>query len=426
MLRSSSLADRLNPITLTFRNKSLEIAFRVTHGKKMLAQVRWALTIAASLYLIYAVLDFVVLAEGQWKPVLIRTTIIFPIFILGFIATYKTFFRKRLQQLVMLMVFAGGVGLSIIGISYENAPSDMFMLGTIFPVIWAFIYSGLRFFNALLISLILLLVYNLIYFEFGHSSEIFLTTYNFFLFTTVIIGSLGGYTIEKYYRLDFINQKRLAEEKRKNEKLLLNILPKNIANELKEHQGTIARDYDHIVVLFADLVEFSRLSQTNSAQGVVKILNEVFSIFDQLTDDFSLEKIKTIGDSYMVTSNLQKVDLATSYNIADFALQIMKALEHYNKKTDQNLKLRVGMHVGEAVAGVIGVKKFVYDVWGSTVNIASRMESTCPTNEIQVSQAMYELLKDKFQFESRGQVEMKGFGFMPTYLLKGKCTDATI
>ena len=114
MLRSSSLADRLNPITLTFRNKSLEIAFRVTHGKKMLAQVRWALTIAASLYLIYAVLDFVVLAEGQLKPVLIRTTIIFPIFILGFIATYKTFFRKRLQQLVMLMVFAGGVGLSII------------------------------------------------------------------------------------------------------------------------------------------------------------------------------------------------------------------------------------------------------------------------------------------------------------------------
>ena len=206
----------------------------------------------------------------------------------------------------------------------------------------------------------------------------------------------------------------------------LNILPKNIANELKEHQGTIARDYDHIVVLFADLVEFSRLSQTNSAQGVVKILNEVFSIFDQLTDDFSLEKIKTIGDSYMVTSNLQKVDSAASYNIADFALQIMKALEHYNKKTDQNLKLRVGMHVGEAVAGVIGVKKFVYDVWGSTVNIASRMESTCPTNEIQVSQAMFELLKNQYQFEARGEVEMKGFGFMPTYLLKGKCTDATI
>jgi len=424
MYQAHTIDNRLNPLTLSFLDKSFELSFRANHGKKMLSQVRSALIIAAGLYVLFAILDFLVLAEGQWNAALVRFVVILPIFILGYIATYKTFFRKRLQILVMFVVFAGGIGLSVIGISYEaSTSSDLYLLGPIFPLFWAFIYSGLRFINAMMISLLLIITYNLIYFGFGQSSLVFVTTYNFFLFTGLIIGGLGGYTIEKYYRLDFINQKRLIEEKQKNEKLLLNILPKNIANELKENQGTIAKDYDHIIVVFADLVKFSELSQGHSAKDVVKILNEVFSIFDQLTDKYCLEKIKTIGDSYMATSNLQKQDKYAFMKIADFALEMNKSLVEYNRKSGQDLKLRIGMHVGEAVAGVIGVKKFVYDVWGTTVNIASRMESSCPINEIQVSQAMYELLNQDYLLEPRGEIEMKGFGRLEAFLLKGKKAD---
>lgn len=410
--------NRLNPFTLDFKDRNYELAFRASHSRKMLSQVRHALLIASSIYVLYTILDFVVLTEGHWKAALIRFLVVLPIFILGYLATFKPFFRKRLQLLVMFMVFAGGMGLSVIGISYEATHSDLYLLGPIFPLFWAFIYSGLRFINALAVCLLLIVCYNLMYIVFGQFGMTFITTYNFFLFTALIIGSLGGYTIEKYYRLDFVNQKLLAEEKQKNEKLLLNILPKNIANELKQHQGTIAKDYDQIIVLFADLVEFSKLSQDHSAQDVVKILNDIFSIFDRLTDEYGLEKIKTIGDSYMVTSNLQYSDQQAPRKVVEFALAISLALQDYNAQTKHDLKLRIGIHAGDAVAGVIGVKKFVYDVWGNTVNIASRMESSCPSNEIQVSQSMYELLKADYELEPRGQVEMKGFGFMPAYLLK--------
>ncbi|MDH5258278.1 MAG: hypothetical protein OEX07_09715 [Gammaproteobacteria bacterium] len=417
MLTREKIDSTQNRMTLAFDNTHMERSFHSDHARQTLSQVRRALIIAALFYGLFSIIDFIVIPDGQWATLMVRFTLAIPTFVLGYIATFRPYFKKRLQMLVAIVIFIAGLGVALIALLYENTRSDLYLAGTLLPVFWAFIYSGLRFVNAVKVSLVLFLTFNILFFSFSTLSLAVLVTYNFFLIASIVIGMLGGYTIERYYRRDFVNKKLLQLEKRENEKLLLNILPKHIADELKSNSGTIAKDYDQITVLFTDLVGFSALSKNHSAQEIVTMLNEIFSLFDGLTDKYELEKIKTIGDAYMVTSNLRNPDNESVLRVADFALEIKTVIDQYNKDAGQSIQLRTGIHTGSAVAGVIGVKKFVYDVWGNTVNVASRMESECPVGKIQVSQDTYQLLADKFTLEERGFIQVKGFGEMRTYIL---------
>ncbi len=418
--RLNVLEQKQNKFSLTYSDESLEAAFQAHHAKAILSQIRIAIIIASVLYGIFAILDFVVISESLTAALLIRFGFAIPLFVLAYLATYRYYFRKRLQLLVSIVICVAGIGIALIGIRYESVRSDIFLTGTLLPLFWAFLYSGLRFINAVKVSFCLVFIYEILFFYFSNISFNTFLGLNFFILTSLVIGILGGYTIERYSRQDFLNQRLIKLEKQKNEKLLLNILPKSIATELMNQQGTIARDYDEITVLFADLVGFTKLSRDLSAQEIVSMLNDIFSTFDNLTDQYGLEKIKTIGDAYMVTSNTNEDKTRAIKAIAYFALDMHKVLNKYNERSGHKIFLRVGMHTGPAVAGVIGVKKFVYDVWGSTVNIASRMESHGIKKRIQVSQETYDLLKDDFLFESRGLIGIKGMGEMSVYLLIGK------
>jgi len=417
LLNQTKINDQQNKLTLAFVNENLEQAFQIDHARQTLTQVRVALIIATFFYAIFSIIDFIIVSEGHWGPLLVRFAFAVPAFILAYIATYRPFFRKRLQKLVSVVIVIAGLGIAIITLLYENTRSDLYLAGTLLPVFWAFIYSGLRFSNAVKVVVILFLIFNIMFVFFSDFSNATIIVYNFFLVTSIVIGMLGGYTIERYYRRDYIGQKKLKSEKRENEKLLLNILPAHIALELKQHSGTIAKDYEHITVLFTDLVGFTQLSNNHTAKEVVKLLNDIFCQFDALTDELNLEKIKTIGDAYMVTSRLQNPSSDSVVQVAKFSLEINHILETYNAKHNHQLKLRTGIHTGDAVAGVIGVKKFVYDVWGNTVNIASRMESTCPVGKVQVSKECYEILCSHYNFEPRGEIEIKGYKKMQTFLL---------
>ena len=423
MLRQQKINDFQNNVTLIFDDAELERVFRQDHARQTLSQVRRALIIASLLYAFFSIIDFIVSTEGQWATLLVRFAFAIPTFLLGYMATYRPYFRKRLQILVAVVIFVAGLGIAVIALLYENTRSDLYLAGTLLPVFWAFIYSGLRFVNAVKITLVLFFTFNLLFFSVSDLPFPTLIIYNFFLVASMIIGMLGGHTIERYFRRDFVNKKRLSVEKRENEKLLLNILPEHIAEELKGSSDTIAKDYDQITVLFTDLVGFTELSQCHTAKEIVTILNEIFSQFDELTDSLELEKIKTIGDAYMVTSNLRNPKVDSALRVAEFSLAICDIIAKYNKLHGSDIQLRTGIHTGAAVAGVIGVKKFVYDVWGNTVNVASRMESACPINKIQVSEESYDLLKSHFQFESRGKIKIKGYGEMNAYLLLNSCSD---
>ncbi len=210
----------------------------------------------------------------------------------------------------------------------------------------------------------------------------------------------------------------LRQEQEKSERLLLNILPKSIVTQLKEEQNAIAEQFDEATFLFADLVGFTGLSAPMTPEEVVKLLNEIFSTFDQIVERQGLEKIRTIGDSYFVAGGLpvRREDHAEA--IADMALEMQEKISRFQWSNGESIKLRIGINTGgPVVAAVIGIKKFAYDVWGDTVNIASRMESQGVPGKIQVTAATYEILQDKYLFEQRGEISVKGRGEMTTYWL---------
>ena len=216
----------------------------------------------------------------------------------------------------------------------------------------------------------------------------------------------------------------LRYQREESEQLLLNILPKPIAERLKLNEDIIADSFPEATVMFADIVGFTQLSAQISPKQLVDLLNKIFSQFDKLADKHGLEKIKTIGDAYMVVGGLPTPRDDHAQAIAEMALDMQAAVANFNTNLNieigQPLRIRIGVNTGPVVAGVIGLKKFIYDLWGDTVNTASRMESQGIPGCIQVTESTYELLKDRYQFERRGPLKVKGKGMMTTYLLTAR------
>ena len=195
-----------------------------------------------------------------------------------------------------------------------------------------------------------------------------------------------------------------VSERENANRLLLNILPLKVAQLLKSREGVIAERYDDVSVLFADIVDFTRYARAKPPDQLVTKLNEIFFRFDELTDHAGLEKIKTVGDAYMVVGGVPEPKSGHAETIAFLALDMLSTIKEIEREEGAPFSLRIGIHIGPVVAGVIGKRKFAYDLlWGDTVNIASRMESSGTANTIQVSEAVYEILKDKFQFKKRGR-----------------------
>lgn len=222
----------------------------------------------------------------------------------------------------------------------------------------------------------------------------------------------------------FINQKDLAfrllhVEQEKAENLLLNILPKEIAARLKNQPGTIADAFDAASILYADLVNFTPLSVELPPKTMVELLNEIFSHFDLLVEKYGVEKIRTIGDNYMVASGVPTPRPDHAQALAKMALDMRDYLEARPPSYGKKLDFRIGLNSGPVVAGVIGRRKFQYDLWGDPVNTASRMESSGVAGKIQISRETYELVKDEFLCEPRGTVQVKGKGEMETWYLVG-------
>jgi class 3 adenylate cyclase/CHASE1-domain containing sensor protein len=213
---------------------------------------------------------------------------------------------------------------------------------------------------------------------------------------------------------------QLELEQAKSEQLLLNVLPAAIALRLKDNEHNIAESFAEVTVMFADIVGFTELSSRISATAVVEVLNDIFSAFDHLADRHGLEKIKTIGDAYMVVGGLPTPREDHAEAIANMAIDMLQEIRILSLEHSEPFSIRIGICSGPVVAGVIGLKKFIYDLWGDTVNIASRMESHGITGCIQVTAETYDLLKDKYTFEKRGAIQVKGKGYMVTYLMTGK------
>ena len=217
---------------------------------------------------------------------------------------------------------------------------------------------------------------------------------------------------------DFLREIQLEREK--SERLLLNILPAPVAARLKQHPEIIADHFEDVSILFVDIVDFTPLATHMPPTEMVQLLNNVFSAFDALVDQHGLEKIKTSGDAYMVAGGLPLPRRDHIEAVANMALDILACASQFVRVDGEPFQVRLGIHTGPVVAGVIGTKKFIYDLWGDTVNTASRMESHGLPGKIQVTQAVYTCLRESYRFELRGEIPIKGKGSMLTYWLLGR------
>ena len=209
-------------------------------------------------------------------------------------------------------------------------------------------------------------------------------------------------------------------EHARSEGLLLNILPGPIAERLKQGEEVIADRFSEVTILFADIIDFTALSARITPEELVTMLNAVFSAFDRLSDRHGLEKIKTIGDAYMVVGGLPEPRPDHAEAVAEMALDMRSEIGRLGAELGRPIALRIGIDTGPVVAGVIGTRKFAYDLWGDAVNTASRMESQGVANGIQLTEGAYRRLKDSYICETRGVIDVKGKGELLTYLLKGK------
>lgn len=345
--------------------------------------------------------------------------------ILACLTLSRTSFGRKYPQIVFLglsWAITCIVQIAIAFFGYYEPETSLWNLvflaqATLIPVLWPI---------HLISQLGAIICYFSLYSWSNHYFQAAIFSYSeqwLYLFWTCAICNLSVYLYERLKQNEFYTRRELEIAREKSEQLLLNVLPESIAERLKQETSTIADCFNEVSVLFADIVGFTELSSRVSAAELVQLLNEIFSMFDQLAEKHGVEKIKTIGDAYMVVSGLPTPRKDHAFAIADMALDMQKTLADFNQKNGKSFRIRIGISAGPAVAGVIGLKKFTYDLWGDTVNTASRMESHGIAGYIQVCEAFYQSSKDKYLFEERGAILVKGKGEMTTYLLKEKLNN---
>ena len=366
----------------------------------------------------------------------------FNILLIGILVFFITGLErfKKYQEIVAVTIgVAGSIAVSIM-ISYvSDTAAYIYLVGMTISMTWMAIISRVRYTYAV-IAMVLIVGFNNIItsneflFNLLHQGRelsvglvggliegniklaINLPINNFILLATMILVLYGAYIIEKYSRINFLQNKE-------NERLLLNILPKEIADIKKQDETrVIANSYESATILFADIVGFTKFSSLHKPEEIVNLLNDLFYEFDELTEKHNIEKIKTMGDGYMLAAGIPKVDKNHAINMANMALSMMESVTNFNKKhPNANFSIRIGISSGPVVAGVVGSKKFTYDVWGDTVNTASRMESGGKTDMIQISASTYAMLKEQYIVKEReDMVTFKGKGKMQTYFLIAK------
>lgn len=424
----------IHPISLNYYDRTLEDKFRQDYAERSIKQIRFAILLPIGIYLLAEIMNRFSAPEEVQLSAWIKYGIFTPILLTILASTYRKNISPQAIQIVLVVAslisalsftiiigsesfFARGYAIGIN--EYNNYVLSAINTALVLVTVYTYTATRLLFPYAIATASFSLVIYNITTFYFIKPTlTMILVGHNFQLVIANLIGGFAGYLMELYLRRDFSNSALIAVEREKSEDLLLNILPGTIASRLKESNETIADSFAEVTILFADIVGFTKLSTKVSPVELVELLNHVFSAFDELAEKHGLEKIKTIGDAYMVVGGIPEPRADHAEAIAEMALDMQSEIIKINQTTAQDFSMRIGINSGEVVAGVIGKKKFIYDLWGDAVNTASRMESHGIANMIHVTAETHQLLADKYVFTDRGMIEVKGKGEMQTYILQ--------
>jgi class 3 adenylate cyclase len=420
-------APEIHPGSLKFKDEWLEQRFQDEYFDTNLQYIRIATFLGAITWAIFGPLvPLVVKDESLVRDAVIRYGLGVPSGLVSLALTYLPNYRRIWQPAISAAVlFSGLVWVVHRALVEDTGRPDWGYAGNMLILIFAYILSRLQFRYSALVGIALILMYNVGAALFTNETTTDVIFGDFFLLVTAFIGTVGAYVLERSTRLLFLRERELDRERGRSEGLLRNILPEQIANRLKERDpatehGHIAQAYTEVTVVFADLVEFTKQSGRTDPPEIVAVLDDVFTRFDAIAERCGLEKIKTIGDAYMAVAGVPESREDDVEAAAQMALAMRDAIGQVRWPSGDPMRVRIGMATGPAVAGVIGQRKFAYDLWGDTVNTAARLESNGVPGEIQVSEAVYQRLGDRYRFSDVHVVNLKGKGPTAARFLLGK------
>ena len=405
--------SEMSALTLRFRDDALEADFRAEYARSAIRPARAATILIIGLYLGYVALDIRAGTFGTVWPLRLSVGAFFGLVLA---LTWSPLFQRIHSEILGVGGVVAALGMLAMMATVSVETSVSYYPGIGVAIIGVFTLFRIRFPVAFAAALVMLIAYEAVRAEGTYPYENAWMS-AFYLVTCLLIGAFAGWILERYARQGFLARRGLEIERERSERLLLNVLPAPIAERLKADPAPIADRFPEASILFADIVGFTSLSSGMPPEELVSLLNALFTGFDRVADRYGLEKIKTIGDAYMAVCGVPVPRPDHLERIADAAVEMRDLAASPVGTGDRRLAVRIGIDTGPVVAGVIGERKFIYDLWGDPVTMASRMESHGVEGGIQVTERAGERLRSRYALTARGEIEVKGRGRMATYLL---------
>jgi class 3 adenylate cyclase len=408
----------MHPLSLRFLDPDLERRYQRAAGAESLGGLK---VITGASALLWAMAAFLIPIGTDLPPEVATPValVMSGVSVAVFVAAQWT--RTLDQQHALASILTAGNGLVILALAWVGGALPGYGVSAIMLLFAFGFVSRTRFIFAALRSAVIAAGFIIAAANWQGPSLLI----DGFIFVAAVIGTQLALRLlersrRRVFHQDLVIREQseaLQEEKEKSDRLLLNVLPSAIAARLREGESTIADLYPSVTVLFADVVGFTALAARHAPDRVVELLSSLFGCFDELVDDRGLEKIKTVGDSYMAVGGLPEPIEDHAVRVVDLGLAMLAELDRLSAELGERLEMRIGAHSGAAVGGVIGSRKFAFDLWGDTVNVASRLESQGVPNRVHVSAATWELVRDRYDCETRGAIELRGHGPMETYTI---------
>jgi class 3 adenylate cyclase len=411
-------------LSLSFPQRELEHIFRKRFAAEIVPRYRFLTALVVVIWLAFGLFDHRVVAPEQLGAArVIRFAVVLPVLVGVWALSYApSHLFTRLWQLALAVGFAsiGGAMLFYVGNIvpvFQGASTG----GIALVIVGGYTLVMMRFVYAAAVAGLLTVAVGVLQIDThgiaGVTTDILINGM-IWIYLGNIIGIFSCRELERFRRSVFIQRMLIEREQQRAQTLLENMLPRSVADRLKRGEGRVVDGFDEVTVLFGDLVDFTRIAEQMTPGELVDLLNDLYSEFDAIAERHGLEKIKTVGDAYMVVGGvpLPRSDHAAA--VVAMAVEMLDAIERRRAAGDHRLSIRIGVHTGPAVAGVIGTRKLSYDVWGDTVNVASRMQSHGVPGAVQISQTTADRLDDRYRLEPRGRIDLKGKGSVSAYLIR--------
>jgi class 3 adenylate cyclase len=421
-------AGELHPVTCSFGDPALEAGFRDQNFQANLIHVRIAHVLGIVLWVVWGLLVRGDLGPDQAFDLKMRYGVFIPLILVSLAFSFTDVYRRVWQPASAAVILATGFAWISYVSAIDTMPIDYGYVGVILIITFSYTLIRLRFVLAAAVSAVLIVGYLAIGLGTNEVNGREVKLSSFYLVSFWLLGMIAAYFLERSTRLLFLRERQLDRERIRSESLLLNVLPKAIVERLKEREeeaGTtrIADGIDDATVVFVDAVGFTVEAEQTPPDALVGALDELFSRFDALADRLGLEKIKTVGDAYMAVAGAPRPRPDHMAAAAEMGLAVQDAIREARWPSGNPIQVRVGIATGPVVAGVIGRRKFSYDLWGDTVNLASRLQLHGEPGQILVSEAVADRLADEFLFSPSRILDLKGKGPTRVQHLLGRQTD---